>query len=196
MSPHGHQAEVGGEPVDPDLVFGEDWRPGPDGILFREGARVLLFDEHRRLLLIRGHDWGKVDRSWWFTVGGGLSQGEEPRQGAVREALEETGISLTPSELEGPVAERSAIFDFALRTVRQDEVFYVAHVEAAELDTSGQTAWETAVLDEYRWWDLDELAAAQDAGETLYPGELVDLARGVVDGWDGTLRTLEDQRDA
>ncbi|HHW82932.1 MAG TPA: NUDIX domain-containing protein, partial [Actinomycetales bacterium] len=80
--------------------------------------------------------------------------------GAAREALEETGISLEPGELEGPVAERSAIFDFALRTVRQDELFFVAHVEARELDTSGQTAWEVQLLDEYRWWDLTELEAA------------------------------------
>ncbi len=179
----------------PDTVFGDDWQPGPDGMLFRNGARVLLFDERGRLLLIRGHDWGKADRSWWFTVGGGLEPGEDARAGAAREALEETGISLEPGELEGPVAERSAIFDFALRTVRQDELFFVAHVEARELDTSGQTAWEVQLLDEYRWWDLTELEAAQEGGATLYPGELVGLARGVVGGWDGVVRRLEDQRD-
>lgn len=183
------------ETISADQVFGPDWVPGPDGVLFREGARVLIFDEVGRLLLIKGHDWGKEDRSWWFTVGGGLSSGEDPRRGAVREVEEETGIILSSVELVGPVAERSATFGFALRTVRQDEVFYVAHVEAIELDTSGQTASERALLDAYAWWDLDELEAAQEAGETLYPDEVVDLARSVVGGWDGVTRVLRDQLD-
>ncbi|MDO5494984.1 MAG: NUDIX domain-containing protein [bacterium] len=178
--------------VDPDSAFGDDWQPGPDGMLFRNGARVLLFNEHGHLLLIRGHDWGKEDRSWWFTVGGGLEHREDPRAGAVRETREETGIELQPEELEGPVADRSAIFDFALRTVRQDELFFVAHVHARELDTSGQTAAEAHLLDEYRWWNLDDLQAAQRAGATIYPGELVGLARSVVGGWDGTLTHLGD----
>ena len=38
----------------------------------RTGARVLLLDARGRVLLLRGHDPATPDRSYWFTVGGGL----------------------------------------------------------------------------------------------------------------------------
>src|SRR5699024_11463528 len=56
-------------------------------------ARVLVFDAAGRVLLVRGHDADQVDRTWWFTIGGGIEPGETPRQAAVRELQEEAGIS-------------------------------------------------------------------------------------------------------
>ncbi len=176
--------------IDPDKVFGPEWQPGPDGLLFRRGARILIFDEFDRLLLIRGHDWGKAERSWWFTVGGGYRREEDARAGVIREAREETGILLGREDVVGPVGERSAVFDFALRTVRQDELFFYARVAGAAVDPAGLTGWETQLLDEYRWWHLDDLHEAQAAGETLYPSDLVPFAKWLVDGWDGTIRQL------
>src|SRR5699024_7998792 len=56
--------------------LGSDWTRGADGVLFRTAARVLLFDEADRLLLVRGHDADDPGRSWWFTIGGGIDPGE------------------------------------------------------------------------------------------------------------------------
>ena len=73
--------------------LGPDWVPGPDGIPYRRAARVILLDDADRVLLVRGHDVDQPERSWWFTVGGGIDGGETPRQAAVRELREETGIA-------------------------------------------------------------------------------------------------------
>ncbi|WP_372434918.1 MULTISPECIES: NUDIX hydrolase [Cellulomonas] len=181
--PHG--AEVGGASA---AVFGSDWVPGPDGLLHRRAARVILLDEHDRVLLVRGHDVDLPERSWWFTVGGGIDAGETSRQAAVREVREETGIVLAPDELVGPVYTRSALFDFAARTCRQDEDLYLARVPATDLVTTrdGWTAVELDVLDELRWWDLDELDRVTIE---VFPAGLPELVRAVL-VWDGTTRHL------
>ena len=51
-----------------------DWTMGPDGIPFRNAARVILFDAQGNTLLIEGHDKDNPSRHWWFTVGGGLKR--------------------------------------------------------------------------------------------------------------------------
>lgn len=172
--------------------LGDDWVPGPDGVPFRRGARVLLLDDADRVLLVRGHDVDDPGRSWWFTVGGGVDAGESPHDAAVRELAEETGLRLAPEALVGPVAVRRAEFAFLRRTVRQDEEFFLARVDgAAEISTAGWTDVERAFVDEIRWWDLDELAAVTSE---VFPVELVALVRGLLGGWDGVVRTLEDER--
>lgn len=172
--------------------LGADWVPGPDGVPFRRGARVLLLDDADRVLLVRGHDMDQPERSWWFTVGGGVDAGETARDAAARELLEETGLRLPPEQLVGPVAVRSAEFAFLRRTVRQDEEFFLARVEGgAPLSTDGWTDVERAFVDEIRWWDLDELDAVRTE---VFPVELVALVRGLLGGWDGVVRRLADER--
>lgn len=109
----------------------DEWSPDADGVPHRRAARVVVFDPEGRVLLVHGHDFDDVDHSWWFTVGGGLGE-EGPREGAVRELREETGVSADPSRLVGPVLLRSDEFRFAARTVRQDEVFFVLAVSGEE----------------------------------------------------------------
>ena len=108
--------------------LGPEWIPGPDGIPRRDAARVVLFDGSGRVLLVRGHDAHNPGRHWWFTIGGGLAQGESAQQGAVRELREETGIVLSPHELVGPVLYRESLFRFANVTARQDELFFTAYL--------------------------------------------------------------------
>jgi 8-oxo-dGTP pyrophosphatase MutT (NUDIX family) len=173
--------------------LGPEWVPGPDGVPFRRAARVILVDEDDRVLLVRGHDAGEVTRSWWFTVGGGLDAGEDGRAGAAREVFEETGLVVGPADLVGPVLTRSALFDFARVTCRQDEEFFLARVSGAhDFTADGWTELERDVLDEVRWWALDELDAAVADGTVVYPVALPELVRGLLGGWDGTTPHLDE----
>jgi len=178
-----------GGPV-PGAGLGPDWAPGPDGTLFRRAARVILLDERDRVLLARGHDLGQPERSWWFTVGGGIEAGESSREAAVRELREETGVVLAAEALVGPVYTRSAVFDFYAEHCRQDEEIFLGRVPADAylgLDRSAWTSVELEVLDELRWWDLDELDRVEIE---VFPERLVDLVRDLLPGWDGVTRHL------
>ena len=179
--------ERGGGPVH---GLGPEWRRGDDGLLFREAARVILLDEDDRVLLIRGHDVDQPDRSWWFTVGGGIDDGEDAMSAAVREVREETGIALVAADLVGPVFTRSAIFDFFAEHCRQDETLYLARVPASSFDAVDRAGWtelEHDVIDELRWWSLDDLDGVDIE---VFPDRLVDLVRGLLPVWDGETRHL------
>ena len=183
------------------------WALGEDGLWHRRGARVLLVAGGEdgdggtggaRVLLLRGHDVDQPQRSWWFTVGGGIDAGETPLQAAVREVAEETGLVVEPEQLVGPVLQRSAVFDFLARTCRQDEVFYLvrlpADLQGAALSRDGWTAVERASVDDVRWWRLDDLAAAEAGGAEVFPRGLADLVAGLLPRWDGVLRVLGEER--
>ncbi|WP_034608746.1 NUDIX hydrolase [Cellulomonas sp. URHD0024] len=182
----GRTSADGGGPVH---GLGPEWRRGADGLLFREAARVILLDELDRVLLIRGHDVDQPERSWWFTVGGGIDDGEDSAAAAIREVREETGISLGVDDLVGPVFTRSAIFDFYAEHCRQDEVLYLARVPAAAFvpDSAGWTDLELDVIDELRWWSLDDLAQVDIE---VFPDRLVSLVRGLLPVWDGVIQHL------
>lgn len=171
--------------------LGPDWVPGPDGVPFRHGARLVLLDGDDRVLMLRAHDVDEPGRSWWFTPGGGIDPGESAVDAAVRELREETGLAVPAEDVVGPVATRSAVFDFARQRVRQDEVFYLARVDApGAFVTDGWTDVERAFMDEVRWWQLADLAAVT---VEVYPEGFVPLVRDLLRGWDGTVRRLPDE---
>ncbi len=172
--------------------LGPDWRVASDGVREREAARVLLLDGSGRALLVRGHDLDQPERSWWFTVGGGIEPGETPAQAALREVREETGIVLAEADLIGPVVTRSAVFDFFRESCRQFEVIFAARVEVEEFDRSGWTAAEQEVLDELRWVTADELRAQP---VEVFPMELPELIDLLQRPWQGPVRQLGSQRD-
>lgn len=178
-------------------ALGDDWVLGADGLRFRRAARVILLDADDRLLLVRGHDADQPERSWWFTVGGGMEPGEDVRSAAVREVREETGLVLDPGALVGPVLTRSAVFDFFAEHCRQDEEIFLARVDPGEQDGAGSardgwTSVELTVLDELRWWHLDDL---ERVTLEVFPAGLVSLVRPLLGGWDGTTRHLGVQHE-
>lgn len=175
---------------------GDGWEIGECGLPYRKAARLLLLDADGRVLLARAHDAQQPERTWWFTVGGGIEADESPAAAAVRELAEETGLVLDHSALEGPVARRSAIFDFSARSVRQDEEFFVARLDRSLgpecFDTSGWTEVERSFMDEFAWFSRAELEAVDIE---VFPPELPALLGWLADGWDGSTRTLPDQGD-
>lgn len=155
-----------------------EWILGADGLLEREAARIIILDPDGRLYLVLGHDSGDLQHRWWFTVGGGIGPGESTRQGAVRELEEETGLGVDPSRLVGPIIERTAIFHFAYEDRRQHEYYYVLTLSEEECERLGAgrnlTELEREVLDDFRWWDLDDL---QTTSISYYPHALPDIVR-------------------
>jgi len=173
--------------------IGPGWSRRADGTAHRQAARVLVFDAAGRVLLVRGHDADQVDRTWWFTIGGGIEPGETPRQAAVRELQEEAGISAAEEDLIGPVLQRSAEFDFFAETVRQDEVFFLARLSApVAVSTRGWTDLEQRFMDELAWWHPEDLSGLDIE---VFPRQLPQITARLSKHWDGQVVHLGLQDD-
>ena len=177
------------EIVEPSLTGDPDGAPLP-----RPSARVLLLDKERRVLLFNGHDPGRPDTRWWFTVGGGVEQGEDLRSAALRELAEETGIQLAEEDLVGPMWRRRVVFSFDGRTYDGEEWFFLADLSGngdeveIRIDTSGFTDVEKGTVDGHRWWSAEELRHTE---ETVYPVQLPTLLPELLKStWDGTVRPV------
>lgn len=142
----------------------------------RKVARVVLLDPQDRILLLHGHEPDDPADDWWFTPGGGVEGDETREQAALRELMEETGI--TEVEL-GPVLwRRKCSFPFAGRRWDQDEWYYLARTDRTEIAAAGLTELERRSVAGARWWTCRELTRAH---ETVYPTRLAGLLRTLLD---------------
>lgn len=145
----------------------------------RVGGRVLMVDESDRVLLI--HETLEVGGTHWLTPGGGLEDGEHPREAAGREAFEETGIEVTIAPDAEPVLTTRR--DWSWRGVEYDQIdhFFLVRVpDGLSVQPRALTEIEQETLLGSRWWTVAELSVTD---EILLPPDLgAVLGRLLADG--------------
>lgn len=142
----------------------------------RPASRILLIDEHDRLLLFRAIPGSALDGDFWFPPGGGLNPGETHEQAALRELHEETGIEAAL----GPcVWTRRHVFRFRETLLDQRERYFVVRVPSTEISTDGWEDLERSFMEPGRWWSLDEIATS---GQVFVPRRLAELLPAILAG--------------
>lgn len=145
----------------------------------RVTARVILMDPHGRILLMKGRLPSDPDAPGaWFTVGGGVEIGESILEAAAREIAEETGFL---DAVLGPVVwyGEGTYYDRKRRPLVVKESYVVAHCAGGETSRDGWQPLERELVDDIRWWTLDDLIACP---EDVYPLGLADMLPDILAG--------------
>jgi 8-oxo-dGTP diphosphatase len=142
-------------------------------------ARALLLDPAGRILLMKGRLPGRPDGpAFWYSVGGGVDDGETLAQAAAREIVEETG--LTDAVL-GPTVWRDEVIlhdiDGEERLFKQ--YYVVARTAGGDPSREGWLPHERQLTDDMRWWTLGELQLTDD---TVFPAGMAVLLADVLAG--------------
>jgi 8-oxo-dGTP pyrophosphatase MutT (NUDIX family) len=141
----------------------------PEGA--RVAARVLLFDEKQRILLLEA-EIAPGSHRFWLMPGGGKEPGETFEGAAQRELYEETGLLLPVHHW---VWTRRHIFPWQGRTLDQYERFFVARVENPHIEPGCPDGYILG----HRWWDVREI---QESKAEFAPRRLGALLPAIVRG--------------
>ncbi|MDE3105146.1 MAG: NUDIX domain-containing protein [Acidobacteriota bacterium] len=135
----------------------------------RRSARVLVFDDAGRVLLIRyAAQRASGEFLCWLTPGGEIEAGESPLQAACRELREE--LELDGVVVTGPIREEQNLLEHEGELRSNTDYFFHTQcaVEAPRL--AGVTELEIRAMREIRWWSAAEIAAS---AERFFPVDLV-----------------------
>lgn len=128
--------------------------------------KLLLTDEHDRLLLVCGRDT-QTGAHHWYPVGGGVESGESLQTAAAREAWEETGLSELPEGT--PVWTRDVTYTYSGRTVDVHEDWLHVRLNHFDPRPAQLTDDEATSIVGFRWWSAAELQATS---ESVFPPNL------------------------
>lgn len=127
------------------------------------GVRVILHNDEGKILLVRQHH---EDKDIWMVPGGGIEEGENSQDAAIREVMEETGLVIHVERLLWHVEEVSE------KRGQRFVNFFLGSIIGGhpELGSDPEFSEENQVLEELRFFSREEL----DSIENLYPDYLRD----------------------
>ncbi|MGZ0146995.1 NUDIX hydrolase [Kribbella sp. WER1] len=138
----------------------------------RTTARVLPVRPDGRVLLLHGWDPLRPGTTYWFTIGGGVEDGETLTDAACRELREEVGIELPAADLGTPLASNTIEFEYGGSRIIQRQTFYAVAVDRVDVTFANQEEIEQQTISEHGWWYGDDLEATGLAAHATIPGLL------------------------
>ena len=148
----------------------------------RNAVRVVLQDRCGRVLLFRARELTLPELGqWWELPGGGIEDGEDYREAALRELREETGLRVERSRIGPALWKRTSSYRFRGTRRLQHEVVTTARIDldAPDLDVSGQLRHESEDYLSWRWLPVE---AVVSSAERFYPGRLPGLLPVLLSG--------------
>lgn len=152
---------------------------------FRHTARLALFDEHNRILMIKIEDTTVYDpkqpkrKAFWVTPGGKIEEGETCEIAAKRELFEETGIKESEVAFHHCVWKGKVLLNWKNIPTQLIENFIYVRVKKEAFTREHFTAEENAVIKEQKWFTLSEL---ENSTEIFIPRDIATLVREIVEG--------------
>ncbi len=120
------------------------------------GVGAIIIEGDRVVLVKRAHPPLQAE---WSIPGGVLEVGELVREAAIREAREETGLTVEPGELLG-------VYDRVLRDADQRVQYHYVLIDFLCRHVAGELAAASDAA-EVRWFARKELPALKLAADTL-----------------------------
>ncbi len=119
------------------------------------GVGAIIIEDSRVLLVKRAHP---PLQAQWSIPGGVLEVGELVREAAIREAREETGLIVDPTDLLG-------VYDRVLRNLEQRVQYHYVLIDFLCRKVGGELAAASDAA-EVRWFTREELLALKLAEDT------------------------------
>jgi len=126
----------------------------------KNGANVILVDNGKILLLLRAGGWKTGS---WGPPGGGADKGETPKQTAVRETFEESGLRTKPEDLE-----------LLIQRTKHDYGMIYFYITDKFSGKEVKLSWEH---NDFAWVDMKKI---DELDTTFQPEELAIIKKAVL----------------